>query len=103
MINVNNFIPLIIFLFSFQLATKPIAEIEINLETGFVYAKDKVFEYEGYSHEPEKFLVLEKIIDQNSEIPKFTDFIHSPDIYIPILAFFGLILVTIFLRKIFYK
>ena len=46
---------------------------------------------------------LEKIIDQNSEIPKFTDFIHSPDIYIPILAFFGLVLLTIFLRKLFYK
>ena len=56
--------PLIILLFSFQLATKPIAEIEINLETGFVYAKDKIFEYEGYSDEPEIFLVLEKIIDQ---------------------------------------
>ena len=46
---------------------------------------------------------IEKIIDQNSRIPKITDVIFSPDIYIPILAFFGLILFTIFLRKIFYK
>ena len=46
---------------------------------------------------------IEKIINQNSKIPKITDVIFSPDIYIPILAFFGLILFTIFLRKIFYK
>ncbi len=46
---------------------------------------------------------IEKIIDQNSKIPKITDVIFSPDIYIPILAFFGLIIFTIFLRKIFYK
>ena len=46
---------------------------------------------------------IEKIIDQNSEVPKIIDVIFSQDIYIPILAFFGLILFTIFLRKIFYK
>ena len=46
---------------------------------------------------------LEKVIEKNSELPGITDIIFSPDIYIPILAFFGLILVTIFLRKIFYK
>ena len=46
---------------------------------------------------------IEKIIDQNSKIPKITDVIFSQDIYIPILAFFVLILFTIFLRKIFYK
>ena len=46
---------------------------------------------------------IEKIIDQNSKIPKITDVIFSQDIYIPILAFFALILFTIFLRKIFYK
>ena len=46
---------------------------------------------------------LEKLIDQNSEVPKITDVIFSQDIYIPILAFFALILITIFLRKIFYK
>ena len=46
---------------------------------------------------------IEKIIDQNSEIPKISDVIFSQDIYVPILAFFTLILFTIFLRKIFYK
>ena len=46
---------------------------------------------------------LEKIIDQNSELPKITEIIFSPEIYIPILAFFGLVLTTIFLRKSFYK
>jgi len=58
---------------------------------------------------PQVFLVvsigsgLEKIIDQNSEVPRIADIIFSQDIYIPILAFFGLIIITIFLRKIFYK
>ena len=46
---------------------------------------------------------LEKIIDQNSEVPGVLDVIFSSDIYIPILAFFGLIIITVFLRKIFYK
>ena len=46
---------------------------------------------------------LEKVIDQNVEVPEITDIIFSSDIYIPILGFFGLILITIFLRKIFYK
>ena len=46
---------------------------------------------------------LEKVIDQNSEIPGITDIIFLPDIYIPILAFFGFILLTVFLRKLFYK
>ena len=46
---------------------------------------------------------LEKIIDQNAEVPGITDIIFSPDIYVPILAFSILILITIFLRKFFYK
>ncbi len=46
---------------------------------------------------------LEKIIDQNSELPTFTEVIFSPEIYIPILAFLSLVLITIFLRKSFYK
>ena len=46
---------------------------------------------------------LEKVIDQNSEVPLITDIIFSPDIYIPLLAFFSLIFITIFLRKLFYK
>ena len=46
---------------------------------------------------------LDRIIDQNSELPKITEIIFSPEIYIPILAFFTLVLLTIFLRKSFYK
>ena len=46
---------------------------------------------------------LEKVIDQNAKVPSLSDIIFSPDIYIPILAFFVLILFTIFLRKFFYK
>ena len=46
---------------------------------------------------------LEKVIDQNSEVPGITDIIFSPDIYLPILAFLILVLITIFLRKLFYK
>ena len=46
---------------------------------------------------------LEKIIEENAEVPGVTDIIYSSDIYIPILAFFTLVLFTIFLRKLFYK
>ena len=46
---------------------------------------------------------LEKIIDQNAEVPGLTDIIFSPDIYVPITAFFILILITIFMRKFFYR
>ena len=46
---------------------------------------------------------LERIIEENTEIPKFTDIIFSSEIYIPILAFFCLVLISIFLRKLFYK
>ena len=58
---------------------------------------------------PQTFLIisigsgLEKVIEQNSDVPKITDIIFSPGIYIPILAFFSLVLITIFLRKSFYK
>ena len=51
---------------------------------------------------PEK-MSKEKIIDMNSDVPGISDIILSPDIYIPLIAFFVLILSTIFLRKIFYK
>ena len=46
---------------------------------------------------------FEKIIDQNSEVPGISEIIFSPDIYIPLVSFFTLILITIFLRKKFYK
>jgi len=58
---------------------------------------------------PQLFLVvsigsgLEKIIEQNLEAPRIIDLIYSPDIYIPMLAFVALIIITIIAKKIFYK
>ena len=58
---------------------------------------------------PQVFLVvsigsgLETIIGQKLEPPGIMDIISSPEIYIPLGAFFVLIISTIFLRKIFYK
>tara|TARA_Y100001970_G_C14245309_1_gene867751 strand:- start:3845 stop:4564 length:720 start_codon:yes stop_codon:yes gene_type:complete len=58
---------------------------------------------------PQLFLVvsigsgLEKIIDENLETPKMLDIIYSPDIYIPMIAFIVLVLITLVARKIFYK
>ena len=46
---------------------------------------------------------LEKIIEQNLETPKIINLLYSPDIYIPMLGFVGLIILTIIARKIFYK
>ena len=58
---------------------------------------------------PSHFLIvsigsgLEKIINQNLEAPKLLEIIYSPDIYIPMIAFVALIIITIITRKIFYK
>ena len=58
---------------------------------------------------PQVFLIvsigsgLEKVIDQNLVAPSISDIIKSPDIYIPIIIFGCLVILTIFLRKIFYK
>ena len=46
---------------------------------------------------------LEKIIDQNLEAPTVMDLISSPDIYFPLIVFICLVLITIYLRKFFYK
>ena len=46
---------------------------------------------------------LEKVIEQNSEVPEVKDIIFSADIYIPIFSFFGLVIITIILRRLFYK
>ena len=46
---------------------------------------------------------LEKIIEQNLEAPKIMDLIYSPEIYLPMISFVGLVLLTIVARKIFYK
>ncbi len=58
---------------------------------------------------PQLFIVasissgLEKVIDQNLEAPSFLDVIINPDIYIPLITFIILVLITIFFRKFFYK
>ena len=58
---------------------------------------------------PQVFLIvsigsgLEKVIDQNTEVPSIKSIIFLSEIYFPLLAFFTLVLITIFLRKLFYK
>jgi len=46
---------------------------------------------------------LEKIIDQNLEAPRFMDVITSSNIYIPLIIFACLIIITFFLRNLFYN
>jgi uncharacterized membrane protein YdjX (TVP38/TMEM64 family) len=46
---------------------------------------------------------IEKIINQNLEAPGLLEIIYSPDIYMPMIAFLALIIITIVTRKIFYK
>ena len=58
---------------------------------------------------PQLFLIcsigsgLEKIIDQNLKAPNMIELVSSKDIYIPLVSFVFLVIVTIFLRKFFYK
>ena len=58
---------------------------------------------------PQIFLIvsigsgLEKIINQNLEAPKIIDLLYSSEIYVPLTAFVGLVVLTIVARKIFYK
>tara|TARA_B110001450_G_C17470121_1_gene419819 strand:- start:64 stop:783 length:720 start_codon:yes stop_codon:yes gene_type:complete len=46
---------------------------------------------------------LEKIINQNLEAPSILDLITSPEIYTPMIAFGVLLVITIFIRNLFYK
>jgi len=58
---------------------------------------------------PQIFLVvsigngLEKIITENLEPPKISDIIFSPNIYLPIVSFVILIIITIIFRNKLYK
>ena len=58
---------------------------------------------------PQVFLVvsigsgLENIISQNLKPPSIIDIISSPTIYLPLGTFFFLIIITVFLRSVFYK
>jgi len=46
---------------------------------------------------------LENIIERNIETPSIVEIIISPKIYIPLILFFILLLITIFIRKKFYR
>ena len=46
---------------------------------------------------------LEEIIDQNLNAPSMMDLIQSPSIYLPLLAFLVLLIITVLLRKLFYS
>jgi len=46
---------------------------------------------------------IEKIIINNKTAPSFLEMVYSPEIYIPIVCFFILILVTLIIKKFFYK
>ena len=58
---------------------------------------------------PQIFLVtsigsgIEKIIEQNTSPPNILDILLTPDIYLPLIAFFILIIITVILKKLFYK
>ena len=58
---------------------------------------------------PQLFLIaslgsgLNKIIQQNETVPSIIDLLFSSEIYIPILAFIFIVLITVIIRKFFYK
>ena len=58
---------------------------------------------------PQIFLItsigsgLEKIIQKNLEAPQIKDLLLSPEIYKPLIAFFLLIIITLILKKLFYR
>ena len=58
---------------------------------------------------PQLFLIcsigsgLDKIIENNLQAPSILQIIKSPDIYLPLIIFAFLVIVTIFLRKKFYS
>jgi uncharacterized membrane protein YdjX (TVP38/TMEM64 family) len=46
---------------------------------------------------------IEEIINQNLGMPKISELIASPDIYLPLVGFFFLIIISIISKKLFYK
>ena len=58
---------------------------------------------------PQIFLIaslgsgLDQVFEQNENVPSISDLIFSPEIYIPILGFFFIVLATLIIRKIFFK
>ena len=78
----------------------------ITLDTpNYQYAAARLLLWNVYKEVFKQFQPrhLIAIIDQNIKPPGFMQLINSPDIYIPLIVFVCLIIITIFLRKLFYK
>jgi uncharacterized membrane protein YdjX (TVP38/TMEM64 family) len=45
---------------------------------------------------------IEKIIDQNAQL-SFLPIIQSPEIYLPIIGFFIILVVALFIKKLYFK
>jgi|TARA_B110000881_G_scaffold113455_1_gene99633 uncharacterized membrane protein YdjX (TVP38/TMEM64 family) len=58
---------------------------------------------------PQLFLIvslgsgLEQIIEKNIQVPKIKDMLFSPEIYFPMLAFGGMIILTFVVKKYFFN
>ena len=46
---------------------------------------------------------IEKIVENNDSIPSMLELLSSAEIYLPVLGFIFLILITLIIKKIFYK
>ena len=46
---------------------------------------------------------IEKIIDKNIQVPSFKDLILSPEIYLPIIGFIVILILSLLIKKIFFK
>ena len=46
---------------------------------------------------------LNKVIENNQELPSFFDIIFTPDIYVPVIGLIILVLIGFIIRKKFYK
>ena len=46
---------------------------------------------------------IEKIIYKNIQVPSFKDLILSPEIYLPIIGFIVILILSLLIKKIFFK
>ena len=46
---------------------------------------------------------IEKLIDENKVAPSFFEILFYPDVYYPVIGMFALFIVTLIIRKFFYK
>ena len=98
-----------IYLFIFRLVGGIPWQIQCLLPTLFDVKLKNYFFSTLLGITPGTFLIssigsgLEKIINSNTKVPGITDVIFSREIFVPLVAFFVLVLTTIILRKIFFK